>query len=350
MNGNRRKQYRDELIVDIDHNEFEAETPLTPTSPSSKSTISSRATTVHRSSMSTIPSRISTVHRSSKSTISSRISTVHQSSKSTFPSKFSSKSIIPSKISKEPQIPRSPRGTLRVTTHWLSKDARESWYRPCSLHKKFVYFTDSFGKSVVSKKSLFPDDSTVVSFSGLDLVEYIMLLTRGNLLCDSDAFSRSKMILHQGGRNFYSHLDSASFRIDRFCDICKDNCYSKFRGAIIIQCTINSAIKANRFSYRNQNIDLIVNNTFELSRRLAPFAEIYYVQPQKPISNLFSNCVLQKNAFSALISSLAKFNIVGLDYSSALKQRWHSPDGYHLGDDGNTAFWSKVRDDLNKLL
>ena len=190
----------------------------------------------------------------------------------------------------------------------------------------------------------------MVSFSGLDLVEFIMILTRGNLLADSGSFSRSKMILHGGGRKYYSSLSSASFKMEGFCEICKSFCYSNFRGTIVIQCTINSAIKANRHSYLGQNIDLIVNNAFELSRRLAPFANIVFVQPQMPISELFCSCILQKNAFSALLSSLAKFNIIGHENTSALKQKWHSSDGYHLHDEGNTEFWSKIRDDLISLL
>lgn len=343
MNGNKRRQYRDALTVFVHQNEFEDESSLSPPHPSPKSITPSRS---NLSSTSTIPSRS---NLSVKSTIPSRS---NPSPKSKIPSrsKFSSNTHISSKISKDPEIPRSPRSPLRVTTHWLSKDTRATWYRPCSLHKKFVYFTDSFGKSVISKKFLFPDDATVVSFSGLDLVEYIMILTRGNLLGDSDAFSRSKMILHQGGRQYYSNAGLESFRIDRFCDICKGCCYSNFRGTVVIQSTINSAIKANRNSYLNQNINMIVNNAFELTRRLAPFAKIVFVHPQMPISKLFSSCILQKNAFSALLSSLAKFPYIGHHHLSAMEQKWHSFDGYHLGDEGSTLFWSKIRDDLISLL
>ena len=75
----------------------------------------------------------------------------------------------------------------------------------------YIIFADSFGSKVVSDKSLFPDNSTVVSFSGCDLLEYILLITKGSLLSENRAFSRGNLILQAGGRQYYGKQNPIAF-------------------------------------------------------------------------------------------------------------------------------------------
>ena len=155
--------------------------------------------------------------------------------------------------------------------------------------------------------------------------------------------------MQAGGRQYYGKQKSSQFFIEQFCDFCKTSCYKHFRGTIVIQCTINTAIKANRTSYQDQDIDLLVKNAFEVTRRVSQYADIKFVHPQMPTAKLFINCELQKKAFTELLWSLSKYDNIGFDSSMAKNNKWHGKDGYHLERKANTSFWSKIKDDLAHL-
>ena len=213
---------------------------------------------------------------------------------------------------------------------------------------KYAIFSDSFGMKAVKHPGNFPNGSTVVAFSGCCLLEYILIITRGSLLSQRSSHDRSPFVLHGSGRNFYGKLSSSQFQIIDFCDECKGNCYQEYSGKICIQVSLNTAIKANRASYKGQNVPLLVQNAFEVTKKVAPNASINFALPQEPKSHLYQNCQLQTDAFSSLIQSLEKYPIIGFAPTEAKKRNWHGDDNLHLNDKGNDEYWGKIKMDLQK--
>ena len=156
-------------------------------------------------------------------------------------------------------------------------------------------------------------------------------------------------MLHLGGREFYGKMPASQFEIKPFCDQCKSSCYNDFRGTITIQNTLNTAIKASRKSFLNQQIDHFVKTAYELTSLVAPLAQITFVIPQMPISTLFTECKIQTKAFSDILIALSNYHNIGHDHLKSKNSNWHGRDRLHLSDEGNRHYWEKIKLDLERL-
>ena len=245
-------------------------------------------------------------------------------------------------------LPTGSQKLMETRTDWLCKDSRNHWYRPCAKNFKFIIFCDSFGSKAVSNLDNFPPNSNVISMSGMCLLEYILIISRGSLVQSTSCFSRSSNMLHSGGREFYGKMPASEFEIQPFCDQCKSSCYSDFRGTITIQNTLNSAIKAARTSFLNQNIPHLVKTAYELTSLVAPRAQITFAIPQMPISSLFTESEIQTKAFSEMLFSLSNYHTIGYDHLKSKNSYWHGRDKLHLSNEGNRQYWQKIKQDLER--
>lgn len=228
-------------------------------------------------------------------------------------------------------------------TKWFESAThrRHFWTRPCSLNQQYVIISDSLGRSAVST-NIFSDNMTFYSFSGSCLLESLLLMSAGSLTNPQTG----KLLTEDGGRNFFGNADISNVPFRRDCSVCHTNCWDHFDGTFCFALSTNNIIKADKTTFRNQNLKNIIDLAESVIHKLAPDATVRFVYPPLPSSHLFLASQNQQNAHRDYCWDLQWRNTAGPSPKHLVNNRWHSRDGIHLRDDAVTKYWNIVINDL----
>ena len=205
---------------------------------------------------------------------------------------------------------------------------------PCFANRSKVIIWDSIGKHYSDR--FLPDNGVALtSMSGLDLLELALLLSFQKLNYD---YQQDRPILMSKRQNFGIHGEPMPFT--DHCIHCRTNCFEKFSGCFITNCSLNNSLKADRKSYKGQ----IMKSLFQifestLRKRCPNLKKIIYVRPLRPTNSEWRHSKKCNDIYDDTLRILSKKpNVVGCPFY-AIDNQAHERDGIHMGSRSSEHYY-----------
>ena len=109
------------------------------------------------------------------------------------------------------------------------------YYRPCLVGIKVLVLSDSTMRAFNRKRKTIPG-YCVAAYGGAEILELCMVMRSGGLVKDIDLNE------HRVRERILNRRDDMP--IARWCKQCRDECFEKFDGKILINIGLNNAIHA----------------------------------------------------------------------------------------------------------
>lgn len=223
-------------------------------------------------------------------------------------------------------IPSQRRKTLaKSRVSIFDRHMKKEMILPCFYQFSCVLFFDSIGKYFTS--NLIPDMGyTVSSFSGMDLLDLMILFSYGRLYLNR---SDSDPIVYQNRKSF--GIRNAPIPQHNNCRTCNMDCAKFFNGVLCIGVSLNNSLKANQKSFSEQNIgNLFTLLECKIKTKFPRIKQVIWIRPLRPIRYDWVNSELSRMTFAKISEVLdTKTYVIG-DSEFAKSRSGHSFDGIHL--------------------
>ena len=224
-------------------------------------------------------------------------------------------------------IPSQKRKTLaKSQVSIFDRFMKTEMILPCFYQFSVIIWFDSIGKFFT--ENLIPDDGFhVSSYSGLDLLDILILLNYGRLYLNP---SDKNPIVYQNRKAF--GIRNAPIPQHTNCRTCNMECSKFFNGVLCLGISLNNSLKSPQKSFSDQDIgNLFALVESKIQTKFPRLKQVIWIRPLRPVRYEWVHSVLCRSTFAKILEVLdTKTYVIG-DSEFAKSHRGHSADGVHLG-------------------
>ena len=230
---------------------------------------------------------------------------------------------------------------VKIFNRWEKKEM----IFPCCYQFSNIILFDSIGKFFNGR--LLPElGYSCFSYSGLDLVDLLVLLNYGRLFLNQ---TDEKPITYKN-RSFFGNRNG-TIPQHSVCRTCNHNCAKIFNGNLIIQVSLNNSLKASYSGFENQNISNIFRLVeLKIEQMFPKLKKLVWIRPLRPIEEKWVRSAKNRFIFKEILDQLKNKKYCIGDEQFAIDEKAHCYDGIHLRRDSSERYFRIILSKLEELL